>query len=177
MSAAETRTPVPDKATEWQPILDGISDKRRAMKPRAEQLDGVIRAALLKLQSDLALPGAVEPVSVDGVCDPMSGVPETYVDYMNHQRNYDYWNSAAAWTLSHRSTGLHGRSGPSNTSFAATSSVCIAVVLSDMENPYINVHVYPSMRLSAANRPRLQQIIERETGLPVRKCTLGDGCV
>src|SRR6266567_3816009 len=174
MVSSQTRAPTLDKVPQWQPILDEITDKRRAMKPHADKLDGAIRAALLKLQSALALPGSVEPASVEDACDPFTGVPETYVEYMNHRRNYDYWNSAAVWTISRaQSAGLHSPAGPSNTSFAATSSVCIAVVLSDLEKPYINVHVYPSMRLSSANRPRLDEIIERETGLPVQKCTLG----
>jgi len=172
MVSSQTRTPAAEKAPQWQPILDSITDKRRAMKPQADKFDGAIRAALLNLQSALALPGSVEPASIDDVCDPLTGLPDTYVEYMNHRRNYGYWNNAAVWTLSKtQSADLH------NNSFAATASVCIALVLSDPEKPYINVHVYPSMRLSTANRPRLDEIIARETGLPVQKCTLGDGCV
>jgi hypothetical protein len=177
MVSSQKRPTAPDPAPQWQPILDEIIAKRRAMKPHAERLDGPIRSALLKLQSALALPGVVEPASVAEVCDPFAGLPDTYVEYMNHRRNYDYWNSAAAWSLSHQSSGLHSAGGPSNTSFAATSSICIAVVLSDLENAYINAHVYPSMRLSIENRPRIVEIFGRETGLAVRKCTLGDGCI
>jgi hypothetical protein len=176
MVSDSARTSPLDKGAEWQPILDALEDKRRAVKPKALELDSAIRGVLLNLQSALALPGAVEAASIDDDCDPSAGLPDSYVEYMNHRRNYDYWNSAAVWRLVHQpSAGQHVHA--SNPSSASTSSICIAVVMSDPEKPFINVHIYRSLRLSTANRPRLIEIIERKTGLPVHACTLGDGCV
>jgi hypothetical protein len=174
----QTRTSPPDEKPRWQHIVDGIEAKRREMKPQAEKLDVVVRTVLLNLQSALTLPGAIEPASIADVCNPLDGLPQSHIDYMNNRRNYDYWNNAAVWSISDGLPGvLYSATGMANSSFTITRYVSIAMVMLDIEQPYMNIHVYPQARLSSANRPRLAEIVQRETGLPVLKCTHGDGCV
>jgi hypothetical protein len=169
---------LPDASQHWQPLLDGIKARRQEMKPHSDKLDHAIRSVLLEVQAALEFPGSIDPPSVGQLCDSLDGLPDSYVDYTNHQRNYDYWNSCAVWSLSHESPdGLYSSAGAANSSFAVTTYLSISMVMRDMEQPHINVHVYPAARLSVANRPRLAEIIHRQTGLPVLKCTHGDGCV
>jgi hypothetical protein len=166
------------EADRWPGTLDDIKTRRREIKSHAEPLDGPIRTILLNLQATLGLPGEIEPADVEKVCDPEAGLPASYIDYTNQRRNFDYWNTTAIWKLTHSSRGaLYSRGGAANTSFTVTDYVTIALVMGDSEQPYINVHVYPPARLSVPNRARLAEMVQEQTGLPVRKCTHGDGCI
>jgi hypothetical protein len=178
MTSQQTGTSAASEADRWPSMLNELKAKRRDMKPHAELLDRPIRSILLNLQTTLGLPGSIEPAGIGELCDPLEGLPPSYVDYTNQRRNYDYWNAAAIWKLTHSSRGaLYSKGGAVNTSSTITDYVTIALVLDDVEQPYINIHVYPSARLSIPNRAKLTELVQAQTGLPVRKCTHGDGCI
>lgn len=169
---------LPGETQRWQSMVEAISEKRREMKPRADQMDAAIRSVILNVQAVLALAGSIYPANADEVCEPTFGLPTSYVDYTNHRRNYDYWNNAAVWKLTSSSRGaLYSIAGSANSSFSVTNYLTVAMVMEDVERPYINVHVYPAARLSVPNRAKLADLVQTQTGLPVVKCTLGDGCV